>query len=251
MKILKNYFLFFAQHPVLYNSILMGLALIASFILEHLQIRPMSGYDLGIEMSVFFAHTMLIYLVISIYITRQDVDLMEDNSYLFQVAVFPDGRKKVLSKPIWGKSVVYNIARAYEYSLAASRFIVSTSCGGKYENSQIAIPVKLDFKLNGHFNEIELFNELFKDHGGPTASTLSLDKYVRNVFNKVNIKSQDLIDAAIKKYALQQSTEPVLLNEVITAINFPERLFTNFTNVKICLESPSFSSCKGTSCGED
>ena len=251
MKLLKSYFLFFAQHPVSYNFAGWAVIFLASVVLDSCHIIPIPGYYLGIETAVFFFHTVTIYQVIWGCITRQDVDVLNDNSYLCQIAVFPDGHKEILTKPIWGKSKVYSIARMYEYIGIDKRFIVKTSCDGKYKNSTVTIPVALDFKLNGHFNQLELFNELFKDQGDSASTTFSIDRYVRNIFKKANLQSQEEIDFAVQRYALQQSTEPILLNEVISAINFPEKLFSNVVDVKICLESPSFSSCKGMSCGEE
>lgn len=251
MKILKNYFLFFAQHPIGYNVSLWIFVFLVSFVLSSYHIINIPGYYLGIEIIIFVVHTVVIYQVILSNITRQAVDVLNDYSYLFQVAVFPDGRKEILSKPIWGKSNVYSVAKMLEYSGRGEMFIVKTSCGGKYENSHITIPVNLKFRLSGSFNQLELFNELFKEQNDPYGPALSIEKYVRSVFKKVNVKSQDLIDAAIKKYAQLQSSEPVLLNEVIAAINFPDRLLSNIIDVKICLESPIYSSCKGMSCGEE
>jgi hypothetical protein len=74
---------------------------------------------------------------------------------------------------------------------------------------------------------------------------LFMGDFIEYVFKKFNEKFQSKFDELTGKYALMKISQPYLLSEIIEVIIFPERIFSNVKNVKLCLGNPTFSSCKG------
>ncbi len=114
----------------------------------------------------------------------------------------------------------------------------------------ITIPVKIELQLYNSFSH-ELFHTLLnnaQENGDNLNNTLYLEKYVKRVFQKFNQSQQPLIDDLIQRYAQQSISTATLLDEVISILVFPERLFANISGAKICLSDPTVSSCKGMAC---
>ncbi len=266
MNVIKKYFLFFAPHPILYNFIAwigaMATLIFLNWINGHFDNQPdfmsstpsevslMSDAQFWVTSLSFVANIFLCYLILARNIIRPEY-AWDDNDYFCRVALFPDGHFVIVEKAIWAQAEEINIRKIRDHSSYHETFECKTGCGGNYKNARVSIPVTLTFKLSGPFNKEELFTSLQKEsleRYQKQLDVLDLDDYIKSVFKKMNLSNQPSIDRTIQAYAEQQISEPVLLDHVIEELIFPERLFSNIADVKICLGNPTHSSCKGMSC---
>lgn len=254
MKALKDYFLFFSKHPIWYGfcgwSISLGIMYAVGYVLGANVLTSRSAWVLS---AIVIVHTVVVYGVIGRYILRPEQYgfLFDDDPYFCQGVVFKDSRRpEILHKPIWDDGTVVNVAPIPGYYGRSSVLSFNLSCGGKFRNTMITIPVKIELQLHGSFS-YELFHTMLSDaqeNGDDLDNTLYLENYVKRVFQKINQPQQSVIDDLIQRYAEQSISTAALLDEVISVLVFPERLFGNISGTKICLSDPTISSCKGMSC---
>jgi len=269
MKAMKSYFLFFAPHPILYNFIawIVAMAVLTLFnaISGHLDSQldsvsstfgansPMADAQFWVTTLLLVVNIFLIYIVIGRNVVRPE-SVWENYNYFCRAALYPDGHFVIVEKPIWAQAQAQaiNVREISNYNTDCNSFICETSCGGQYRNSHITIPVTLTFKLNGPLDKREVFASLRQEsleRNQKQFEILDMDDYIRSIFKMMNLKNQLLIDSSIQSYAEQLISKPVLLDHVVEELIFPERLFSNVIDVKICLGEPTHSSCKWMSCG--
>lgn len=253
MKALKGYFLFFSKHPIWYGFCIWLISLGAMYATDYvLGTNVLTDWSAWTLSAAVIVHTVVVYVVIGRYILRPErVFLFDDDSYFCQGVVFKDSRRpEILRKPIWADGIVVNVAPIPNYYGRSSVLSFDLSCGGKFRNTMITIPVKIELQLYNSFSH-ELFHTLLnnaQENGDNLDNTLYLEKYVKRVFQKFNQPQQPLIDDLIQRYAQQSISTAALLDEVISILVFPERLFANISGTKICLSDPTISSCKGMAC---
>jgi len=250
---IKSYFLFFSLSPIFFNLIIIFLALLAAaiasmFVSSDSLEQIFSGRRIIIFLGVIIANIILIYIVAGIWITRPARSCFNE---LFAVLVTKDNRKIIVKYPVWVRGKKYVINNPDSDLYYGKTYKVWTTIKGKYKNSTATIPVKLVFILSEEFQgraklELEIFEALSKDQEG---TELSIDEYVVDTFQKLSDRNQEGINQAIAEYAQMTISAPELLNRIFGVLIFPERLFSNVVDVKICLEDPTFSSCKGMACG--
>lgn len=253
MKAIKGYFLFFSQHPVLYNLVWF---LPSIFIFGFLKdgdpnIKEWYGWAL---LGLFIGHIILIYIVAGkfILISQNQVNLWDDSNEWLRVAVLEDNQKVILTKPIWAKGVVYFVERPRNLYFLEKEITCTSGIEGRYKNSSVSFPVTIKHVLSGDFDKMEVFEALLADQLKRKSKDewLCLDEYIKSIFIKLNQSYQPLIDESVGKYARREISEPELMDQLIDVIIFPERLFSNVEDVKLCLGNPTFSSCKGMSCSQ-
>ncbi len=252
---IKSYFLFFSLSPIFFNVILFIIGLMGYLIYASFSMPSNSTLGDGIFPWLFWsfagivlAHIFLIYFIMRKYISRGQYGLFDDSRNWFCGLITKDGRKIILDKPMWLKGKKFEVSEPNHYFTGSKTWNVSTLVHGKYKNSQVSIPVTLRFILSSEFDKQEVFSALAKDQPDNSVH-MSIDHYTQDVFKKFNERNQPVVDDAIKRYSERLISEPVLLDTIIEVLIFPERLFSNITDVNICLGHPDFSSCKGTSCG--
>jgi hypothetical protein len=266
-KIVRNYFLFFSRHPIWFHfwPIASVLLFITFFDLifnctadgnlsDSAIWKSIPGRYIFLFFVVVIAHIISIYLIASVFITRKMNDILDPEYCCNEAVLLSDGTVIALGGPIWAQGKKYYFDSDAQLWHFRNGFKVQTVIIGKYGNSSITLPVTLDIKTNAHFNELEVFKVLIKEQPGDdgvTRSSVSMKNYIINVFAKVNKGNQEVINWAAGKYSQRLMSEPQLLNEIIEVLIFPERIFSNVEDVKICLGSPTFSSCKGMSCGTE
>jgi len=258
---IKKYFLFFSQCPVWFSLApwgIMFLLLVAFMIIGAMIVGAdtmekiledfftLMKIPLLIFLGATIGHIFLIYWVINKYVT------LPEDVCLCHLLVSDDGRDKmIVEAPVWAKGRNYYIEK-YQRSRWSSRekyFCVSTTIQGGYKNALVEIPVKLELELNGEFNFIKVFEELIKSQ--KQSECLSIEKYIIDVFEKMNQKGQDKINQAVGEYAETKISEPALLARIIEELIFPENLFSNVKDTKICLGDPVASACKGMACSSN
>ena len=169
---------------------------------------------------------------------------------LSTILVMKTGEKIIFKKQVWGKGKEYFIVSPDTRSTEkGGEMTFPTGISANYKNSQIYIPVKLKLELSGEWDVIKLFETLSKEQKDTDCPDLYV--YVANVFKKINQSSQEAINEAAKEYSQLKISAPEFLDRVIELIAFPENIFPNVTDVKICLGQPETSSCKGMACGSE
>lgn len=255
MKIVKGYFLFFSKHPIAYNFF--GFLLNIGYLLvmnigstdpEHLLVPKF----FGLINIIFLLNVILVYFISSKFITRKRNEIQDgfevNSSEWFRATVLKNGEKIVINKPLWSKEKVYFIPKPRSmYEACGGSVSFNVDLKGRYKNSNMCIPVHITFELSDSFDKNEVFESLYNYHltEKEKSGNLSLGSYVEYTFKKFNEKFQPDFDELTGRYALMEISEPYLLSNIIDMIIFPERLFTNVKNVKLCLDDPTFSSCKG------
>jgi len=239
--LVKGYFLLFSYGPFVISSILAVLALfiiaITGTCLGEEYLNQVSHWYYWGTFGGIFVNMLLVYTIRSAYITMYDDDDVDDRHYSFSILVTKDGQKIIVTKPIWRTGKQYFINTRAEFK---------SSVNGKFKNSLVSIPMSLSLKSNEKFDKLNLFDVLVKDQ--PHDDNLCLGVYMLNIFEKVNKSSQSKIDNIIGEYAQLKISDAELLNQVIEVLDFPEKLFPNVSDAKICLDPPTSSACKGTSC---
>lgn len=193
------------------------------------------------------------YYIRGKYITSYDCE-NNYNGTLFTALVTKEGEKIIFTKPIWKTGKVYWVTSRDYSSLAmyedGGKGETKTVCyvSGKYKNSLVKIPVTLTLKYTGPFDRLDLFDLLIKDI--PNSKVLSLDDYLKKIFDKVNEKNQPKFDEIIGRYVKLVISETVFLNDLVDAIEFPERLFPYVADTRFCASKPEISACKGVMCGK-
>ena len=255
MKIVRGYFLFFSKHPIGYNFIGFLPNLIFLMVMNNSSTDPehlLVPKYFGLINIILFLNVILVYFISSKFITRQKNEINEcfdvGSSDWFRATVLKNGEKIVVDKPLWSKEKVYSIPEPRSmYEACDGSVSFGVDLKGRYKNSNMCIPVHITFELSDYFDKNEVFESLYNYHLNEKekSGNLSLGSYVEYTFKKFNEKFQPKIDELTGKYALLEISEPYLLSSIIDMIIFPERLFTNVKNVKLCLNNPTFSSCKG------
>ena len=256
MKWIKSYFLFFSLHPVLY-SFLETISLVVLCALFGLFNLPVSGFLFFCSFLLFFIlHISLVYYVSNKYIIRSKNEIFSEiddhEKDWFRMVLLEDGRLfKLLTKPLWAKGKVFYVYAPRDYQLLFEKEIEKITCdlslSGKYKNSTFSLPVRITLKLSGPLCKEEFFSVLLGVLSGQT-SVFLFEDYARIVFDRVNKPNQKKINEILGKYSRMEISQPAFLDEIVNVVVFPERIFSNVTDVSICLGNPVFSSCKGLSC---
>lgn len=258
--LLKRYFLYVGDHPFLYHFLIAAAFLITIGIIniteKEVVSYPWERWILRwwwIFAIAIALHYWLVLDVTARYISRTSHlagwERLED--FLFCVLVTSDGRQIILDKPVWEKGEKYYISLPDDYKETEESWNVSVNVVGKYKNSTLVIPVELAFNLYrplGQFcyDKLEMFETLSRHQ--PDSQNLELYDYVVDVFKKINAPNQEKFDALAERYFSLVIPEPVLMNEAVDVIMFPEKIFACVKDVKICLKKPLCSACKGVSC---
>lgn len=253
-KLLKKYFLFFAPHPIFYSLVPATVITILVYLINdgapNLN-KDMLSFLLVSMLIRTVLHAVIVYLVIIKFITREGFSLIEageeyDDSRIRFITT-KAGLNIVYTGPVWGKGKKRYIQMPKYYHMNNMNITASTGISGQFENSQMSVPVTIKLILEHEFDKDEVVEELIG--GSLGCEYYSFESYLISVFQKINQKyNQEKINTITAKYAKRELSEPEMLNELINVLFFPEKIFSNVKEVKICIGSPSFSSCKGTSC---
>lgn len=235
----KRYFLLLSGAPILFNFLIVFVVMVAFFIFTLSTALPSWTW---IFLATIGAHTLLVCFISSKYITRDDNLLSDGYDVMFKVLILKNGKKIIFEKPFWGKGKMYYIKHPASFQNDIKTLTVCTEVQGKHKNSTLHIPVSIKIIFNDAFNKLEIFDVLRKSQ--PKKNELSLDEYVIDVFKKMNINNQGVINKNVEKHANLYISEPVLLNKISQVLIFPNKLFSNIKNIKIYLGSPTFFSCK-------
>lgn len=251
---IKKYFLFASECPLIF-SVLIFVATVIIFVVfyffagEETTNFVIKKYGLIIIMA-FFVHMFSIYFIKHKFVTIIEEDDYDYNA-LFFVLVTKEGKRMILTNPVWEKGKKYAV-------IANRNFLRLESCGadgetetscsinGKYKNSLVSVPVKLKLKYDGVIDRMELFSLLSKNN--PDSKELYLDNYLNTVFKKVNEPNQSKFDEIISRYAQLTISDAEFLSELLDVVEFPERIFPYVVDTKICLGNPVASACKGVMC---
>ncbi len=251
---IKKYFIFASEWPLIF-SILTFFFIVVLFVIfyffageeaTNLAIRKYGA----IFIVLFFVHMFLVYFIKHRYITIIEEDDYNYNA-LFFVLVTKEGKRMILTDPVWEKGEKYAV-------IANRNYLKIESCGadgetetkcfinGKYKNSLVSVPVILKLKYDGGLDRMDLFSLLLKNN--PDSKELHLDNYLNTVFKKVNEPNQSKFDEIISRYAQLKISDAEFLSELLDVVEFPERIFHYVTDTKICLGNPVASACKGVMC---
>jgi len=252
--LIKKYFLFASDWPFYFSIVIaiisaISLAIFYFFSGEEATNLMLHKYGL-IFIIVFLVNMFLIYFIKYQYITIIEDDDANYNA-LFFVLVTKEGKRIILTKPVWEKGKKYSITANRNYLSMFSHGAdgeTETECfiNGKYKNSLVSVPVILKLKYDGVVDRMELFSLLVKNI--PNSQELSLNNYLEIIFKKVNEPNQAKFDEIISRYAQLTISDAEFLSEILDVVEFPERIFPYVTDTKICLGNPKTSACKGVMC---
>lgn len=256
MKLIKAYFLFFSEHPILYNFIGFALNLLSLMIVNHNHHGDQFGIPSYFNLLnlLFVVNIILVYVVSNKYITRARNEIASASEEYFRNewfrgVVYGDGTIDIVKKSLWGKGRIYYVLDTYSERSYNDKFTFNQKLKGRYGNTNMSINVSIKLEFDSSCDEKEIFQRLYErslqDKESVKFKSLSLDDYVDYVFKKFNDKLQPELDALVTKYALREVSEPYVLDKATDMIIFPERIFSNVKNVKLCLSNLEFSSCKG------
>ena len=197
---------------------------------------------------ILFLNILLVYFVASKFITRERNEFTtdEDSSEWFRAIVSKTGEITIIDKSLWIKGEVYFV-NYNRFRWNEGSYSFTAEIKARYKNSNMRVPVGINLELEGSLDRKEIFEALYNFHltKNEEGDTLSLSSYIEHTFEKFNEQFQPYFDELIGKYAIMEISQPYLLDSIIDNIIFPERIFSNVKNVKLCLGDPTFSSCKG------
>ncbi len=252
-KLVKNYFLFFAAHPILYSFLPAILITLLVYFMKDgapsLTAQETLVYLLVSILARTGIHAIIVYSVIIIFITRERFCLLDDsngsrryNDSRIRFIVTKDGLNMFYDKAIWGKGEKRYVIMPRYYGENNLEVFVTTNISGKYENSTMYVSVTIKLSLGCKFDRDEVITKLSKHYS--SKKHCCLDDYFVSVFKKTNQRIQDKVSSITAEYALQNISEPEMLNELVNILVFPNKVFSNIANVKISVSSPFFSSYK-------
>ena len=261
MKQIKSYFLFFSEHPIMYNFFGIALNFIYLIVVnlanqDHVypgELLAPKFYHL--INGIFFFNIILVYLVSSKFITRKRNDVASDfedytdSEEWFRAVVYKDGAVEIVDKPLWGKGKVYYV-KDHRSFYRSDLFAFTQKLIGRYGNTNMTIDFSIKLEFDSPCDKKEIFQYLYQKHlqDKEDGQFLLLDNYINYVFKKFNDKLQPKLDELVTRYATREISEPYLLDQAIEMVTFPERIFSNIKNTKLCLNNLEFSSCKGVDC---
>jgi len=246
MKIVKSYFLFFSEYPIIYS--LIGFMLNA-FCFMTINVNYMViNHVLALKFFYSINIILVLNLALVIYISNRFITGVDSFSEWFSVLVFENGKKVILNRRLWGKGKIYSILCASSmHDEPGGKLCFSIDINGRYKNSSMCIPIKITLELDNECDKMEIFEILYEHNLIQKCEDedLSLSSFIQYVFERFNEKFQPEINQLTGKYAHMEISQPYLLNSIIDMLIFPERVFSNVKNVRLCLGDPTFSSCKG------
>lgn len=252
-KIVKSYFLFFSEHPIMYNFIGIALNFIYLTVVNH-DAGPLKDVSAPkfyhLINIIFFLNIILVYFVSSRFITRKRNDIASgfedytDREEWFRAVVSENGEIIIVDKPIWGKGKVFFVRNPHE---DFEQFNFIQDLKGRYRNTNMNIKVSIELESDLPCDKKEIFKCMHNRYleENKTGNCLLLNNYMDYVFKKFNDKLQPELDLLANRYALREISEPYVLDKVIDMLVFPEKIFSHVKNVKLCLGNLKFSSCKG------
>lgn len=248
-KFLKNYFLFFAAHPIFYSLILATIAIIITYLWTGKTLPKESELKEPLIMVfvLMCIHATIVYIVIKKYITRNVklwIEYLDDKHSYFFSYVSVNGKNIIFSRPIWIKGEVTYIHLPENYRYFNEKglfawFSVDYKLLCNYKNLLITVPVNILVNLNDKFNKSEVLTALTKN--GDVFSTNSIDLYLAYCFKTINQECQVELNELAKKLAERTISELDFLGGVINLISFPEKIFSNVKNTNIRVNNPTIS----------
>lgn len=198
-------------------------------------------------LSFIIAHAILAAILKDKFITYPLADYI-GHGHTFIKA--DDGNFTSLRFSIWGKTKRYSINR-YPYPLWAFENCLKDtpefeiSIDGKHKNIHVKVPGIIFMKLSDQFNDLELFNLLYKNQATgeeKDGHVFSLQKYVVDSFRQANKDSQKVIDNIVKEFFENNLSSVEMLAQIQVLIKLPEKLFSNVASIHIRLDNPTYTS---------
>lgn len=256
--LLKKYFLFLSDGPFSISVIFFIVSLLLILAISILSTSNSALNTIIISywwISIIFS---IVNMILGYYIKENCITFydIENNPSggLFAILVTKEGERKVFNKSVWGKNKVYwitsNACKDLWWRKNDEDGEMKAFCfiNGKYKNSLVKIPVNLTLEYKNPIDKLGLFDLLVKNL--PESERLSLDDYLRNIFNKVNERNKPKFDEIISRYAQLMISDAQFLSEILDVVEFPERIFPYIVDTKLCLGEPETSACKGMMCGK-
>ena len=223
---IKQYFLFLSRGPFVFSLIVFIIVIIAGVI--YLKIDEVNATIFFNKYALMFAAIIFVNMCL-VYFIRHKCITSSDDDYqntIFSVLVTKEGKKIILTKDIWEKGKKYSVTTKNYYSLsmydgeAKGRTETDFCISGKYKNSLVKVSVTLNLEYHGMIDRLDLFALLLKN--APGSEPLSLDDYLKKVFNNVNEENQPKFDEIISRYAKLTISDAEFLSEILDVIEFPE-----------------------------
>jgi hypothetical protein len=249
-KFLRGYFLLFASHPIFYSLVLATVAVFGYYFFTNAPL-PKEGElnkPLMIVLAITIIHAILVYAVISKYITRNAIVwadfLNDDDTTLFHYVTIKNGKKIIFSKPIWEKGEITHVHLPDDCTREVWTFddCMQGECSAKtnlicnYKQLEVYIPIVIKVILDDNFNHSEVLAALTQY--GDNFTTNSIACYMTYCFRMANKEQQDKLDALTKRLAEKTISELDYIDEVAGLINFPGKLFSNFKRTTIEIGNP-------------
>lgn len=208
------------------------------------ELHELTGRLMLISFVITVANMILVYNIRSKFITIPD----EDENYWLFFIITKNCEQIKITKPIWRTGKEYFVSNPYRHNNESKLETAATTIiKSRYKNITLALTVNITLILDTKFDELKLFNLLHNYFQGD--KHYSVENYIKDVFRNLNVSNQAALDEITGRYIQKLISEPELLDEFVEKIIFPERLFENVIDTKICIHDPSFSSCKGMICG--
>lgn len=265
---IKQYFLLMSEGPFIISVIIIALTLVVVaitlfFISDKLE--PIYATYAPWFFGLVFINMCLSYFIKYKYITEP----CGGYNVIAQILITKEGKKIISNdnKNIWAKGMVYYIYLANSLHQNWKRMDKKTNTNcylegknqtnclikGRYKNSLVLVPVTISLDYDGYIDLEYLFEVLIKNTESKPATNnepkdLSIEDYLKVVFQRTNEKRQAKFDEIISRYAKMEISDSQFLNEIIEVVEFPERIFPCVTDTKICLGAPQTSACKGMMC---
>lgn len=200
----------------------------------------------GIYLIFAVLHIVVNYKIREKYITYTD----DDESYvLFAVLVTKDGRRIIITKPIWEKGELYLIKLQYKnyFCYPEDNLIFHLSIDSRFRHSTISVPIEIEIEMKSDFDKLELFNSLLKNNTRDGKIFLVEDFFEKS-FEKLNESNKEKFDQLVSEYGKKNISESELLDQIIEILIFPDIPSSGFETKKICLKAPKVSACKSGAC---
>jgi len=156
---------------------------------------------------------------------------------LFLVKISPQGKVMAMGDIFWknmaeGWQVVQLIPLKPDYSLEVKGFKVSSQIITEYRNFTITIPVKIIILTDKAFDWQEIIEKIPIRDG-----VINVDEFVANIFADEVEKSKEWIrEKLLERYLNNTRSTKELLDCLRREFQFPQRIFSNFSETEIHLE---------------
>lgn len=244
-KLVKDYFLFFAEAP-LFSAILTMLSVAMVWPVVYLLFVSNSLKDpFFIWTSIIILVLILVNAIAILLVTNKYIMVPNKEKNFWFYITINDGKVTIVNsrKPFWKNLSCYIVFKPSGYKPEEKKIYFDWQISGMYiepgdsgRTFAVSVPVYLVVELSCLFSFEEIFDVLYKKFQETLRATklrnLRMDSYFMDVTNKSISSKQNLINKAFQKYFKNEMSLDEFYEKILPFLPLPNLIFSNVSSVK-------------------